>query len=138
MLHHTGDLLSRPDSTQTSTSDFLPHLLTDLDLDLDLDSPGRVLQVRVDLVVPVPVCQLISGSDIRGDFLSVSEPAHSDLFGVEAEDAADQHGGMFTTRGRLGAQPDVGLSCNTEFILTLWYYEVVAVVPPAVLVLVVV
>lgn len=64
-----------------------------------LDSPGRVLQVRVDLVVPVTVRQLVRGGDVMADLLSISAPAHSDHFGVEVVDAADQHGGVSPSRG---------------------------------------
>ena len=47
VLHHTGDLLSRC---------------------------GRVLQVGVDLVVPVSINQLLSGGHITGHLLTVPEP----------------------------------------------------------------
>ena len=83
-------------------------------MDLGLDSPGRVLQVGVDLVVPISVCQLISGSDIMGDFLSVSLPAHSDPFGVEVVDAADQHGRMSASWWRHRVKSDGGFDWKTD------------------------
>lgn len=49
----------------------------------NLTLPGPVLQIGGDLVVPVTIWQLISGSDIRSDFLSISESAQFDLLGVE-------------------------------------------------------
>lgn len=57
-----------------------------------LDSPGRVLQVGVQLVVPVPVCQLLGGGHIMADLSSIPEPAHFDVLGVKVVNAADQHG----------------------------------------------
>lgn len=72
----------------------------------DLDSPGYVLQVGVDLVEPITICKLFSGSDVRGCFLSISQPAHFDQFRVEVIDAANQHGRMVTTRSHRGVKSD--------------------------------
>lgn len=65
-----------------------------------LDSPGCVLQVGVGLVEPISIWKLISCCGVRGYFLSVSQPAHFDIFGVEVVDAASQYGRMMIN-GRL-------------------------------------
>lgn len=112
VLHHTGNRLSRSVATHDRSCQTKLDLNQDPEVDPEVDSPGRVLQVGVDLVVPIAVCQLVSGGDPGGDFLSVSTPAHFDVLGVEVVDAADQHGWVSTSRGLHRVDSDVGLSWN--------------------------
>lgn len=115
VMDHTGDLVSS--SAATSSKDIRRSALHDqnqdlvlvLVLELELDSPRCVLQVRVDLVVPITTRQHVSEGDAFSHFLSVNLPFHLDFFGVELEGAASE-GGLLTSRGRPEAQNHVGLS----------------------------
>lgn len=113
VMDHTGDLVSS--SAATSSKDIRRSAVHDqnqdlvLVLELELDSPRCVLQVRVDLVVPITTRQHFSEGDAFSHFLSVNLPFHLDFFGVELEGAASE-GGLLTSRGRPEAQNHVGLS----------------------------
>lgn len=63
VLHHTGDLLS---------------------------SFGSVLQLRVNLMVPVSVSHLLSGGHVRSHHCTVPQPGHFDFLRVEVVRTAHQ------------------------------------------------
>ncbi len=70
MIYHTGDFLSRF---------------------------GSVLQVGVNLVVPVTISLLLSGRHISDHLFTISEPGHFDMFRVKLICTAHQQCWMPTS-----------------------------------------
>ena len=71
---------------------------------------GRVLQVGVGQVQPVPIGQLVGEAHARGHLLPAPQPGDSDGSGVEVVNAAHQEARMTTAAAwTFCSQPDGGL-----------------------------